>query len=643
MDNKIIEIEDLIFDLTKADHYYYNGLGSTLTDAQYDAKLNRLYELERETGYIKSNSPTQKVGAVVLDKIAKVNITDKPMLSLEKCHSEEEVIAFAGSHSIVGMIKCDGLSVRLIYENGVLVSANTRGNGYVGSDITEHVKNFINVPLGITKKERYVIDGEAIIKIHHFDNLNKDGEFSNPRNTAAGTLNLLDMKEVRRRKLSFIAWDVISGDDSKWLTQKLDNAQNLGFEIVYYSHMDTNENIMWEAEIRGIPYDGVVWKYNDVAYGNSLGATSHHYNNGIAWKPAIEAHETELLDIEWTMGRTGVLTPVAIVKEIEIDGAKINRASLHNLNVMEQLLGTPYKNQKVQIYKANEIIPQILSAEEPSGTDIEYIENIDKCPLCGGSVYPIDSGTSRFLMCSNPDCEGKLINKIDHFCGKKGLDIKHLSKATLEKLIELGWVNKSSDLYRLKDHRSEWINQPGFGVRSVDRILQSIEDSKNTSLESFICSLGIPMIGRTASKDILPYITSYEDFRDKATSHWDFSIIEGIGWEKCNAIWYYDYSDANDIYSFMNNITKDEPETASQTLEGKVICITGKLVAYKNRSELTSIIEAHGGKVTSSVSKNTSYLINNDNTSTSSKNLSAQKLGIPILTEEEFGNQFLKN
>lgn len=289
------------------------------------------------------------------------------------------------------------------------------------------------------------------------------------------------------------------------------------------------------------------------------------------------------------------------------------------------------------------LMPILIMRKTTKMNNRIYFKIPNKCPICGGPVYRSDSGTAITLMCGNPECEGKLVNKIDHFAGKKGLDIKHLSKATLEKLIDLGWVNKSSDLYRLKDHRSEWINQPGFGVRSVDRILQSIEDSKNTSLESFICSLGIPMIGRTASKDILPYITSYEDFRDKAISHWDFSIIEGIGWEKCNAIWHYDYSDANDIYSFMNNITKDEPEEASQTLEGKVICITGKLVTYKNRSELTSIIESHGGKVTSSVSKNTSYLINNDNTSTSSKNLSAQKLGIPILTEEEFGNQFLKN
>ena len=642
MNNKIIEIEDLIFDLNKANHYYYNGLGSNLTDAQYDAKLNKLYDLERETGYIKSNSPTQKVGAVVLNKIKKINIENKPMLSLDKCHSNEEVQAFAGNHIILGMIKCDGLSVRLIYEDGKLISANTRGNGYVGNDITEHIKYFLNVPLGITKKEKYIIDGEAIIKIHDFDIVNKDNVFSNPRNTAAGSLNLLDMKEFAKRRLSFIAWEVIEGDDSNSLNDRLNNADTLGFETVYRSFNISNEDILNMAEILNIPCDGVVWKFNDIIYGNSLGSTSHHYNNGIAWKPAIDAYETELLDIQWTMGRTGVLTPVAIVKEIEIDGAKINRASLHNISIMEQLLGEPYVGQKVQIYKANEIIPQILSAEEPSGNDVKWIEIPDKCSVCGGPVYRSDSGTAVTLMCGNPECEGKLINKIDHFAGKKGLDIKHLSKATLEKLIDLGWVNSPADLYTLKEHRSEWIQQPGFGVRSVDRILQSIEDSRTPTLESFICALGIPMIGRTASKDLLPYIKSYEDFVDKAKSKWDFSIIEGFGWEKCNAIWKYNYDEADTIRSNMLDITVSEPASADTSLEGKTFCITGKLVAYKNRAELVSIIESHGGKVTSSVSKNTSYLINNDNTSTSSKNLTAQKLGIPILTEEEFGSLMLK-
>ena len=265
-----------------------------------------------------------------------------------------------------------------------------------------------------------------------------------------------------------------------------------------------------------------------------------------------------------------------------------------------------------------------------------YFKIPDKCSVCGGPVYRSDSGTAITLMCGNPECEGKLINKIDHFAGKKGLDIKHLSKATLEKLIDLGWVNGPADLYTLKEHRSEWIQQPGFGVRSVDRILQSIEDSRTPTLESFICALGIPMIGRTASKDLLPYIKSYEDFVDKAKSKWDFSIIEGFGWEKCNAIWKYNYDEANAIRSYMLDITVSEP-TAAKTniLSGLKFCITGRLLIIANREKLSNMIENNGGTVVNSISKNVNYLINNDINSNSSKNKQAISLNIPIISERE--------
>lgn len=656
-------MEDLIHMLNEASKAYYNG-ESTMTDIEYDKLFDALKSLEERTGLIYSNSPTQKVGATVLDHLTKKTIDIQPMLSLDKVHSAEEVVEFAKKKTMVAMLKCDGLSVRLIYKNGKLESANTRGDGEIGVDITEHIKQFQNVPLTIPryKGETLIIDGEAIIKLRDFELINKNGQFKNPRNTAAGTLNSLDTSVVKERRLSFIAWDIIGGIITNSMERNLLTLNEFGFEIVPFGivqdptveDVDQLNKLLPSSQSHDIPSDGVVWKYDDLNYGKSLGRTSHHFNWAVAWKPEIETFETRLVNIDWTMGRTGVLTPVAIFEPVDDGESVITRASLHNLSIMEDTVKIPYYGQKLRIYKANMIIPQILSADkdgfvryeideegnERTAWVAEMIPLPEKCPICGGMVKITQEYDTKTLVCINTLCEGKLVNRLDHFAGKKGLDIKGLSKATLDKLIEWGWVNEPVDLYKLADHRDEWIQKAGFGVKSVDNILSAIEDSRHPTLDQFISSLGIPLIGKTVSKDLLDYIESYEDLKEKAISKWDFTKIDGFAYSKANAIWSFDFSEADRVREFMEFTIEEKPEVKA-TLEGAVVVITGRLNQFKNRAELQTAIINHGGKVIGSISKNTTYLINNDITSGSAKNVSAKKLGIPILTEEEFSQKFL--
>ena len=342
------------------------------------------------------------------------------------------------------------------------------------------------------------------------------------------------------------------------------------------------------------------------------------------------------------MGRTGILTPVAVFSPIEIEGSVVERASLHNYSIMTQLMGKPYVGQKVEVFKANMIIPQIADSDQADPSEErDWISIPQICPICGQNVEIATSETGiENVVCVNPNCEGKLINRLDHFCGKKGLDIKGLSKATLEKLINWGWVNNLSDIFELKNHKDEWMRQSGFGERSVQNILNAIEAAKSPTLDKFISSLGIPLIGNTVSKELIKHIKTYEEFRDKAQSHFNFSDFDGFAESKTLAIWNYNFSEADKIYLYLTiPEVKDETKTAN-SLDGITVVITGKLIHYKNRSALQQAIEKVGGKVVSSVSKNTNYLINNDNTSTSTKNLTAKKLNVPIITEEEFISKF---
>ena len=621
----------------------YEAGHPTISDKEWDDKYFELICLERELGYTLTNSPTIQIPYDVVNQLEKVEHNHK-MLSLDKTKDMEDVVKFVGNQSFIAMAKMDGLTCSLRYINGRLVGAETRGNGFVGENILHNAKVVPSIPNTISYKEELVVDGEIICTYADFNDFSSD--YRNPRNFAAGSIRLLDSKECANRKLTFVAWDVLKGlDNILSVKERLNTLKRFGFLTVPYITSDVNliaelpSIINSTAQALSYPIDGVVFKFDNVEYGRSLGETSHHFKNAIAFKFYDEVYETSLTDIEWSMGRTGILTPVAIFETVEMDGSEVGRASLHNISIMEELLGNPHIGQRIAVYRANMIIPQIDSADKTSvGVAITIPE---VCPICGESVQIIDNDGVKVLMCLNPNCEGKLINKLDHFCGKKGLDIKGLSKATLEKLIDWGWVNSISDIMVLINHRNEWIKMPGFGQKSVDKILDAIEDSKFTTLEAFISSLGIPLIGKSVSKELVKYVKTYEEFREKAQSHFVFSIYDGFAESKTTAIWTYDFTEADKVYPYLY-FTQEEKvvENNDNACVDVKVVITGKLQHFKNRDAFKECVEAHGGKVVDSVNKTTTYLVNNDVNSNSSKNLTAKKLGIPILSEQEFLEKF---
>jgi DNA ligase (NAD+) len=424
-----------------------------------------------------------------------------------------------------------------------------------------------------------------------------------------------------------------------------------GFEVVegYEVTADTiEEKVAYFAEQiskNDFPSDGLVLVYDDIAYGQSLGMTSKFPRDSFAFKWADEIRETRLLEIEWSASRTGLLNPVAIFEPVELEGTTVSRASVHNISIMEELSGGFERiGDTLHIFKANQIIPQISKWEHNDEYSEETHLNIpEECPICGGKTEIRKEIDTKVLVCSNSNCEGKLINKLEHFCGKKGLDIKGLSKATLEKLIDWGWVNEFKDLFTLKEHRAEWLKRPGFGVKSVDNILNAIENGKNCELSNFIASLGIPLIGSTASKDLAKRFGSWNNFIEAVESNYHFWDIPNFGWEMHSAIVNYDYSKAKELYDNYLIINKVEVNESQNNLEGLVFVITGKVNKYKNRDELKAFIESQGGKVAGSISSKTNYLINNDVNSNSSKNVSAKKLGVPIVSEEDFLKILEKN
>lgn len=660
------QIVDRVNELNKASEAYYNTGQPIMSDAEFDNKLEELRQWEEETGIVLSNSPTHNVGATVLDNIKEV--THKtPMLSLEKCHSTEEIVKFANNHNLVASVKLDGLTVRFTYKDGDLVLAESRGNGVVGSDVTEHVKQFTNVPLHINKEETYIIDGEALIKLDNFAEINKNGEYKNSRNLAAGTLSSLDTSVVKDRKLSWYAWEVVEGSNVNEFQKQLFEAADLGFEIVpnvLLSEVKKDNNlhddnlaidaclhlIFYIADNNKLPQDGVVFKFDDVEYGKSLGNTSHHFRNGIAYKVFNDSVETTLRDIEWSCGKTGILTPVAIFDTVDIDGSEVSRASLHNISVMNEILGRSWKGQKIGVYKANMIIPAIRWAEQFDSSkfddlilDVSYINIPDKCPICGQLTKIVKDNNSEVLACTNDNCKGKLLGKLTHAASKNALNIDSLSKSTIEKFINLGWLTSIKDIYYLKCHENEMKTLEGFGKKSVEKLLSSIEKSRNTTLDRFIYSLSIPMIGKTVSKLIAEKVNySIREFittmGTKRAVY--FSSLDGISDKKISSIDSYWYKYSNIVYELSKEFNFESTyvilDEIPNTLQGKTFVVTGFVNHYKNRDELKADIVSHGGTVVGSVSSKTSYLINNDINSTSSKNQKAKSLNIPIISEEEF-------
>ena len=647
--------EYTIRDLINKLNYYtkkYDEGNPEIGDKEWDDMYFDLQELESWTGLYFEDSPTQKV---IFQEVSKLNKVEHnhPMLSLDKTKSVDAVKSFLGNKDFICMAKMDGLTCSLRYLDGKLVSAETRGNGQVGEDILHNALVVKNIPKRINYQNELIIDGEIICTYKDFEPF--AAEYKNPRNFASGSIRLLNSSECAKRNLTFVAWDIVKGFDeekenSKLLTgyyneklsDKLLEADALGFTIVPFEvNLSEYKNIEQIMEVvkkssSMFPIDGLVFKYNNCDEYIAAGKTDHHFKGGLAYKFYDEEYETTLLDIEWTMGRTGVLTPVAILNPIDIEGTEVSRASLHNISIMEELLKyAPFKGQKVYVYKANMIIPQISRSEELFMDTIvdkfEYIHIPEICPVCGGATKIVQENESKILMCDNPQCEGKLVNRIEHFFGKKGLDAKGISKATIEKLISWGWVESITDVFELSKHAKEWKNMQGFGEKSVTNILESIERSKSCVLESIISAAGIPLIGRTVARDLAKRFNTYEDFRDAIRKGFDFTKFDGYGYEMHKAISTFNYTELDNIVENYLTIEKNNDIINVEKLKDLTFCITGKVHIWKNRDELSKEIEKLGGKVTGSVSKNTNYLINNDVNSTSAKNNKDKEISVQII------------
>lgn len=629
-------------------HTYLYDMGKpVISDKDWDDKLFELQKLEEETGTYYPDSPSCSVPFVQVSELKKVT-HNHPMLSLPK---SKDLSIFDPNKGYIAMPKMDGLTCSLRYVNGTLVSAETRGDGYIGEDVLHNILAIKNVPGYIGYKDELIIDGEVICKYQDFAPF--ADQYKNPRNFAAGSIRLLSNQESANRNLSFVAWDIIKGfEEEKSLRNRLGLISNLGFESVFNMELGPTgpetviQIIQSIAQNNGYPIDGVVLKIDDYDKRMAEEGTSHHLGGAIAFKFYDEEYVSYMKGIDWTMGRTGDLTPVAVFEPIDMDGSTVERASLHNISIMKELFNDdmPFVGQEVKVFKANMIIPQIASAQkiDPEFNhyiDLPFLEIPEVCPVCGGTTTIRENNDSQFLYCTSPTCPGKLINRLDHFCGKKGLDIKGLSKATLTKLIDWGWVENINDLPKLAEHKAEWVKKPGFGEKSVQNILTAIETAvANIDFIKFVSALGIPLVGMTVAKEIAKHEKSYISFREDVKNRVAFSDWNGFGPEIEKALWNYDYTDADIFYSNCNvqeAETEEKSAAEPQIFTDKTFVITGKLNGFKNRNELKEILESYGAKVTDSVTKKTSYLINNDLESANSKNVAGKRLGIPIITEAE--------
>lgn len=655
------KIDETIDTLNKWQEAYDNG-SPLVSDKQYDDLYFDLINMENKSGYIRDDSPTNKVVWYPQDGLHKVE-HNHLMLSLDKTKEISVVKDFVGDNQdIIFMSKMDGLTCSLLYEKGKLVRAETRGNGRVGEDITHNARILESIPKTLPTEgewgvpETFVVDGEVICDYETFQQFAND--YATPRNFAAGSIRLLDPKECAKRNLKFVAWDIIQNDNATydWLSGKLLHLDQLGFITVPYIVDITGQSVSdktWvDKDIESIkalseklhyPIDGVVIKYDNIAYYNQQGRTAHHYLGGLAFKFYDEEYETKLKYIDFDVSRNGILTPVAVFEPINIDGTICERASLHNMSVMEELLGCPYTGQKIWIVKANQIIPQVSQADKSDYAQAvrhnrcTLVQDWYQCPICGhiAEVRKSASGV-KVLYCTNEKCEGKLAQQVDHYCSNKGMEIKGLSRKTIEKLIDWGWINSIKDIYNLSQYKKEWSAKEGFGAVSVGKILDAIEASKkDVSLTSFIAAMGIPLIGTNAAKSIAGQFKSWDKFVQGIEDKFDFNCLFNFGPEMSKSLLDFDYTEMKEIAQLLQ--FKDEVESTTQKIyEGLTFCVTGKVTHWKNRDELKAYITDRGGKVTDSVTSKTNYLINNDINSTSAKNKKAKELNIPILTEGDF-------
>ncbi len=649
--SKLDRIKELCQILNEAAEAYYAKDIEIMSNLEYDSLYDELVRLEAETGIVLAGSPTQTVGYAAVDELPK-ETHDKPMLSLAKTKDREELQSWIGANEGLLSWKLDGLTIVLTYDEGKLFKAVTRGNGEVGEVITANAKCFKNIPLAIPCKEKLVLRGEAVISYSDFEKINAAIEeetlkYKNPRNLCSGSVRQLNSAITAERNVNFYAFTLVQCDGKEFSTreEQMNFLTQMGFHVVPFVRVDKN-NIL--SEIEGfahkiqnydIPSDGLVLALDNIAYGESLGTTSKFPRDSIAFKWADELKETTLLEIEWSASRTGLINPVAIFEPVELEGTTVSRASVHNISIVRALeLGI---GDRISVYKANMIIPQIAENFTRSNT----LSIPDTCPVCGGKAAVQQVKDGQFLYCLNENCVAKKIKSFTLFVSRDGLNIDGLSEATLEKFIAKGFLHEFADLYHLTKFKDEIINMEGFGIKSYDKLIQAVETSRTATLPKVIYGLGIAGVGLATAKLICKHF-NYEYGRIENASVEELSQIDGVGEVIAQAIYGYFTSDSNRemVKRLLAelDILVETLEESAQTLTGNVIVITGSLEMFENRNALKDAIERKGGKVAGSVSANTTYLINNDITSMSSKNKKAKELGVPIITETEFYEKYLK-
>ena len=641
--NKVARIKELVELLNHYRNEYYNNSKSEISDFEYDTLFDELAILEQETGFIMTISPTQTVGYEAKSELAKVK-HNHPMLSLDKTKDINDVVKFLDGRDGVMMAKMDGLTCSLRYLNGELVSAETRGDGETGEDILHCAKTIKNIPLHINCKDEVIVDGEVIISFDDFAKINAslpEGEkYRHPRNLASGSIRQLDSSIAAQRNMQFIAWKLIKGNNDNSFGSRWTYMTTLGFEVVpmipLIQFCPTKiveravEQIKEWSSRQHYPIDGCVIGYDDVAYGESLGATGHHLRSQIAYKFYDEVYETKLLDIEWTMGKTNTLTPTAIFETVNIDGTDISKASLHNISIIKKLGLT--NNCTVRVYKANAIISQIDSCVQDGDSAIKIPKY---CPICGAETEIVKENESEVLMCKNVNCSGKLLGRLKFFVSKPAMNIEGLSEATLEVLIDKGWVKDFRDLYYLYQHGCEWEQLDGFGEKSVAKILDAIDWSRKVRLENFICALSIDGVGKSASKTISDAFNGdFDKLLSAFKSGFDWSELEDIGEKTSQNITKYFADNLNEVTSLAEEMQFSQRESkviVDNPLNGLKFCITGSF--SQSRDALKEKLEAKGAKFVSSVSKSLDVLFCGDKAG--SKLTKAQNVGVKVAYEDE--------
>ena len=639
------QIKELVQKLNEAAKAYYQEDREIMSNREYDALYDQLEKMEKETGIVLADSPTVNVGYEAVDVLPK-ETHESPMLSLDKTKDRDVLRAFIGTHPTLLSWKMDGLTIVLTYENGELLKAVTRGNGTVGEVITNNAKVFKNIPLKIAYRGRLVLRGEAIITYSDFEKINDtiedvDAKYKNPRNLCSGSVRQLNNQITAERNVRFYAFALVSAQDVDMHNSRkyqMEWLRRQGFEVVEY-RMVTGENLdeamdyfAHAIEKNDFPSDGLVALYDDIAYGESLGSTAKFPRNAFAFKWADEVRETTLREIEWSPSRTGLINPVAVFDPVELEGTTVSRASVHNVSIVKDLqLGI---GDTIQVYKANMIIPQIAE----NLTRSSNLEIPEICPACGQEARVIRENDVEALYCMNPDCAAKKIKAFTLFVSRDAMNIDGLSEATLEKFIARGFIHDFGDIFEISRYKDEIVEMEGFGQKSYDNLMESLERAKETTLPRVIYSLGIANIGLANAKVICRHFDNDLD-RIRHASLEEVSDIDTIGPVIAgNLVGYFKDEDNNrrlDHLMRFLHIQEDSPKQ-EQIFEGMNFVITGSLVHFGNRSEAKELIESLGGKVTGSVTKKTNYLINNDIQSNSSKNKKARELGIPILSEEDF-------